>query len=235
MIHINDNGPYDDDNILTKDIQGILCEMLLLVVRQNEDRKSISKKTSRCHGNRRLQHFKKKCRERGINEEDIMKLIHLRNNITTKAVSMEYESNHKTKTSKKRKRSSSKSMNQLSIAENPSKKIKHSTKQIYSSNMNNIDSLKERNAISFHKPSKYLQMPRKLLLHSLRLQLNFPMKKKKEQQFILSRLALLDKQFCLDQIYDLYQTYLGLTSKHKISLVSVISSRFSGSNITFYL
>ena len=45
--------------------------------------------------------------------------------------------------------------------------------------------------------SKYFQMPKKLLLHSLRLQLNYPLKKRKDKSFILSRLRLLDEQFCL--------------------------------------
>ncbi|CAF1535325.1 unnamed protein product [Adineta ricciae] len=50
-------------------------------------------------------------------------------------------------------------------------------------------------------------MPRKLLLHSLRLQLKHPLKRKKERHFIVERLQLLDQQFYLDHIRCLYQTY----------------------------
>ncbi|CAF1503747.1 unnamed protein product [Rotaria magnacalcarata] len=46
------------------------------------------------------------------------------------------------------------------------------------------------------------------LLHSLRLQLNCSIKRKKEQRFTLSRLELFDKLFCLHQIHHLYQKYL---------------------------
>jgi len=74
---------------------------------------------------------------------------------------------------------------------------------------------------TFYKPSKYLKMPRKLLVHSLRLQLNYSLKKKKEQNFILSRLKLVDEQFCLDQIRYLYQTYCDLGLQHKVWPVSL--------------
>jgi hypothetical protein len=74
---------------------------------------------------------------------------------------------------------------------------------------------------TFYKPSKYLKMPRKLLVHSLRLQLNYSLKKKKEQNFILSRLKIVDEQFCLDQIRYLYQTYYDLGLQHKVWLVSL--------------
>jgi hypothetical protein len=57
-----------------------------------------------------------------------------------------------------------------------------------------------------HKPSKYLEMPRRLLLHSLHLQLNRLLKKKKKQRFVLSRLKIVDQQFFLGPIHYLYQT-----------------------------
>ncbi len=40
--------------------------------------------------------------------------------------------------------------------------------------------------------------------------------KKKEQRFILSRLELFDRQFCLDQIRDLYQIYFDQGLKYQI-------------------
>ena len=64
-------------------------------------------------------------------------------------------------------------------------------------------------------------MPRKLLLHSLRLQLNSTLKKKKEQHFILLRLEIFDRQFCLDQMRYLYQTYFDLGFQHQIWPVSL--------------
>jgi hypothetical protein len=74
-----------------------------------------------------------------------------------------------------------------------------------------------------YKPSKYLKMPRRLLLHSLHLQLKCSLKKKKEQRFILSRLTIIDQQFCLEQIRDLYQTYFDLGLQHEVRPVSFSS------------
>jgi hypothetical protein len=71
-------------------------------------------------------------------------------------------------------------------------------------------------ACTLHKFSKYLKMPRRLLINSLHVQLNYLLKKKKEQNFILSRLRLFDEQFCLDQIRYLYQVYFDLGSKSYI-------------------
>ncbi|CAF3334786.1 unnamed protein product [Rotaria socialis] len=81
---------------------------------------------------------------------------------------------------------------------------------------NNSDRLNENDDISFHKPSRYLKMPRKFLLNSLRLQLNCSIKRKKEQRFTLSRLELFDKQFCLHQIHHLYQKYLNFGLQYQI-------------------
>jgi len=39
----------------------------------------LKNKKNKCHGNRKLQHFKRKCRARGLNEEEITTLIHKRN------------------------------------------------------------------------------------------------------------------------------------------------------------
>ena len=63
-------------------------------------------------------------------------------------------------------------------------------------------------------------MPKKLLLHSLRLHLNHPIKKHKEKSFILSRLRLLDEQFCIGMDKYLYQSYFDNGSKYKIWPVS---------------
>jgi hypothetical protein len=63
-------------------------------------------------------------------------------------------------------------------------------------------------------------MPQRLLLHSLHLQLNCALKKKKEQHFILSRLKTIDQQFCLEQIRSLHQTYFDLGLQQQLWPVS---------------
>ncbi len=79
-----------------------------------------------------------------------------------------------------------------------------------------------------YKPSKYLKMPRRLLLYSLHLQLNCPLNKKKEQRFVLSRLKIVDQQFCLEQTRYLYQTYFDLDLQQEVWPVSfsIITSIF---------
>jgi hypothetical protein len=137
--------------------------------------------------------------------------------------------NNQTKQSIKRKRDGSKqnllnnsikSMSQLSISqEGVSKKVKISTNETKTRDNNNNNQSIQDSCI-FYKPSKYLKMPRKLLLHSVRLQLNYSLKKKKEQHFILARLQIFDQQFCLNQIHYLYQTYLDLGLQHQLWPVS---------------
>ncbi len=131
-------------------------------------------------------------------------------------------------------------MSQLSISsqEVASKKIKNSMddETISTNDDNNSNDQSNQHNITLYKPSKYLKMPRKLLLHSLRLQLNYRLKKKKEQNFILSRLKIFDQKFCLDQIYYLYQTYFDLGSQHQIWLVSfkIISTLYLTKYLFFF-
>ena len=68
--------------------------------------------------------------------------------------------------------------------------------------------------------SKYLKMPRKLLLRSLRLQLDLRLKHEIEQNYVLRRLHLLDEHFCLCRIRHLYRSYLDLGSPDQIWPVS---------------
>jgi hypothetical protein len=108
-------------------------------------------------------------------------------------------------------------MSQLSISQAAvPKKTKLSPVETMSSN-NEISTQTNSQNYTLYKPSKYLKMPRRLLLHSLHLQLNCPLKKKKEQDFVLSRLTIIEQQFCLEQIRNLYQTYLDLGSQQKVS------------------
>ena len=69
-------------------------------------------------------------------------------------------------------------------------------------------------------------MPKKLLLHSLRLQLNHPLKRKKEKAFILRRLTLLDQQFCVNMDHNLYYSYLRHGALHKLWPVSTDTLEF---------
>ena len=119
-------------------------------------------------------------------------------------------------------------MSQLSISQAAvPKKTKRSVVETMSSN-NEISTQTNSQNYTLYKPSKYLKMPRRLFLHSLHLQLNCPLKKKKEQRFVLSRLKIVDQQFCLEQIRYLYQPYLDLGLQQQVWPVSfsIITSIF---------
>lgn len=74
--------------------------------------------------------------------------------------------------------------------------------------------------LRLHKYSKYLKMPQRLLVRSLRLHLDHPLEKEIEQNYLLRRLHLIDEQFCVDRIQHLYQSYLDLGSQDQIWPVS---------------
>ncbi|UJR18760.1 hypothetical protein I4U23_005666 [Adineta vaga] len=187
--------------------------------------------SKRCHGNRKLQHFKRKCRTRGLTEEQIITLIQTKHDTISEQLPNDHSTiNDHLKQSTKRKRDQSqqnlisismKSLSQLSLShQNASKKKKKSSQHTNSSNNHNDDSSdnnnnNNNNTIILYKSSKYLR-PRKLLLHLLRLQLNHKINKRKEQHFILEHLQLLDPQFCIDQIRYLYQTYVDCGSRFYI-------------------
>lgn len=182
-------------------------------------------------GNRKLQHFKRKCRTRGFTEEQITARIQNRNHTIPEQLHTDQTIPEQTHGSSKRKRSdqslqtlvhsSMKSMSQLSISqEGVCKKLKQSIGETTPSSKE-MDDQTSSQQITFYKPSKYLKMPRKLLLHSLHLQLNCRLKKKKEQHFILVLLKIMDRQFCLEQIHYLYQTYLKLGLQHQVLSVSI--------------
>ena len=210
---------------LSKDAQGRWWELLSPTQVLTGEALKMTKKRSKCHGNCKLQHFKRKCRARGLNEEQIAVLINTQND-TVCVNSL----NNQTKQAFKRKRdlsqhglsnSSMKSLSQLSISQPSTKKTKNNISQ------HKIASAHDNQADVGHvddtqyKPSKHLRMPRKLLLRSLRLQLNSALKEQSDRQFLLARLELSDKKFCLDANKYLYQTYLDLGSRHNIWSVSV--------------
>ncbi len=99
---------------------------------------------------------------------------------------------------------------------------------IYSSSRSTLETMSSNTDIGsqinsqnymLYKPSKYLKMPRRLLLYSIHLQLNYPLKKKKEQRFVLLRLTIVDQQFCLEQIRYLYQTYFSIITSIFMHLI----------------
>ena len=99
----------------------------------DEPRPETEKTKKKCHGNRKLYHFKRKCRSRGMTEEQIKALINARNNdqqqVNDAGNTMGLPSRHKLEQKKplnKRKRAErkdeeqnqmNKSMSQLSVSQ----------------------------------------------------------------------------------------------------------------------
>ncbi|CAF5178217.1 unnamed protein product [Rotaria magnacalcarata] len=230
---------FHGSDLLLQEGQHDTVEVISPTQIHSEESTDIDNKKPKCHGNKKLQRFKRKWRTRGFNEEEIATLINIRSHDTSEQSLNESMMNDEIETFNKRKRSSSKqklsnksltSMSQSSISQGVFKKMKNGQIETKSPIDNNSDRLNENDDISFYKPSRYLKMPRKFLLNSLRLQLNCSIKRKKEQRFTLSRLELFDKQFCLHQIHHLYQKYLDFGLQYQIwpdDIVQIMESNES--------
>jgi hypothetical protein len=121
----------DRSRVAIYDIQDRCWEMLPPTQphppREQQSASKIKEKKKTCHGNRKLQHFKRKCRARGLIEEQITTRIQNRNDtISEKPLTNQAIPEQTHDESRKRKRddqsiekslnSSIKSMSQLSIS-----------------------------------------------------------------------------------------------------------------------
>lgn len=109
---------------------------------QQQQSKIKETKKKKCHGNQKLHHFKRKCRSRGMTEEQIVELINTRNN-NNNQIKQQQQHNKKNMQKKqlnKRKRSQRnteidnttfKSMSQLSLSQQQPlpKKLKTNAKE----------------------------------------------------------------------------------------------------------
>ena len=144
--HHNQHQPHN--NGLLHDGQGRWYEMLSPTQVFTEEQPSearMTKRKKKCHGNRKLQHFKRKCRARGLTEEQITARIQNRRDTISEQLLPDQAVPERAHESSKRKRddpsiqkslnSSMKSMSQLSISQAAApKKMKLSTVETLSSN-----------------------------------------------------------------------------------------------------
>ncbi|CAF2764299.1 unnamed protein product [Rotaria sp. Silwood2] len=173
------------------------------------DQLPLNRKKKRCHGNRKLQRFKRKWRYRGLNEQEIQDFVQNRQHPADPSPSVN--------PNKKRQRSQPanegetnttvRSLSQLSISQQQPKSKKRKVHQ------EEVTTTVSINSIPI--PSIYLKMPKKLLYCSLPRQLNCRLKKKREKRFVFTRLRLLDQQFCTGMDQYLYQSYLDIGSHSK--------------------
>lgn len=200
------------------------------------------KRKSKGHGNRRLYHFKRKCRVRGLTEEAIQVLIQARQERLLKKQQQQPQQPLQTdqvlhngqhdqqqlvhqqqqprndRLTQASIAHSIHSLSQLSISHRPSKQPPEMTEST-SPIDDRLSDVGDIN-LSLYRYSKYLKMPRELLLRSLRLQLDLRLKREIEQNYVLRRLHLLDDHFCLSRIRQLYQSYVDLGTPDQIWPVS---------------
>ena len=187
--------------------------------------------TKRCHGNRKLRRFKKKCEIRGLTKEETQKLIeeHNRRKNGNQTDLIPNGSNNETGTaataatttksmiikrkSNKRKRMPT-SSSVRSIAQQSPKKIKKTNDPINLPTIKTIDRL-----------PKYLSKAPNLLFQALRLHLNFKLKKKRQQRFLHYRLRLIDQQYRLKLHQNLWQSYSDMGSEHQTWPVSYLLTK----------
>jgi len=181
------------------------------------------KQRKRCRRNRKLRRFQKKCIKRGLNKEEIRKLIdeHNRKQIVNQLPNQNIEQMEASTTTKnkdmerklnKRKRIPT-STSLRSIAQGKPKKMKKKNASFI-----NITSIKPN-----YRLPKYLKKAPNLLFQSLRLQLKHKLKKKNQQRFLHHRLQLIDQQYRLNLHRNLWQSYLTLGSEHQTWTVSFLS------------
>jgi hypothetical protein len=184
-------------------------------------KKNTQTKRTKCHGNRKLRRFKKKCIKRGLNKEEIQKLVDEYNrkkntnqlpNQSTKdmEVAATTTKNKETKTKSNKRKRISTSTSLRSITQQVPKKMKKKNVTI------NPPVPRKSN----DRLPKYLKKAPNLLFQALRLQLKKKLNKKAQQRFLHYRLQLIDQQYRLNLHRNLWQSYFTLGSEQQIWPVS---------------
>ena len=199
---------------------------------QQTIKKKKQKRTKRCHGNRKRQRFRQKCRAKGMKPSTITKQVKKRFNVIENQTTQVSTNDTKVKnnsinvSNNKRKRDLTtnqvvRSTSELSIVPSPpKKKMAKSKNNVTTTNTTTATSMVMHNNI--YRCAPYLKRLSPILLQALRLQLDHALKKKIEQAFVYKRLQLLDKQFSLELHRSLWQSYMNMGSQQHIWPVSRI-------------
>ncbi len=75
-----------------------------VLTEEQQSESQITKRKKKCHGNRKLQHFKRKCRARGLTEEQITTRIQNRNHTISEQLLIDQAIPEQAYESRKRKR-----------------------------------------------------------------------------------------------------------------------------------
>lgn len=163
-------------------------------------------KGKKCHGNRKLRRFRRKCRRRGLDDEQIHRLI-LARPAPPKENRMKRKSSQRSQ-GEAIEATTVRSISQLSLSQQQQRRLKRKRTGGDNRSINGTD---------LYRPSRsrYLSMPKKLLFRSICRQVNHPLKQKKQRTFVINRLAMLDEHFCLGMCQHLYRSYLEIGSSTK--------------------
>lgn len=205
---------------------------------QQQTIKEKQKRLKRCHGNRKIQRFRQKCRAKGMKPPTIAKQVKKRfnavENQTTQLTTHdnnEVKNNSIAESNNKRKRDLTtdrvvRSTSEMSILQQSS--VKKQKKTEITATTNNIAAATTTTSINsahnnnIYRCAPYLKTLSSALLQALRLQLDHTLKKKFEQIFVYKRLQLLDQQFSLELHQSLWQSYMNMGSQYQVWPVSRI-------------
>ncbi|CAF3160913.1 unnamed protein product [Rotaria sp. Silwood2] len=195
-----------------------------------------NKRRKKCHGNRKLQRFRKKCYKRGLTKEETQHLINEYNHsnegqnptnnenkvqaTTIEQMDVSIDLNDTTngdkittkKSNKRKQQQRTPSSSQRSTSRPSVKRMKRNK-----SSQINVAPLKPS-----YKLPIYLKAHPKLLFQTLRALLKHTLRKKCERQFLHYRLQLLDQQCRLGLRQNLWQSYLKLGSEKEVWPNSVV-------------
>ncbi|CAF4078673.1 unnamed protein product, partial [Rotaria sordida] len=193
----------------------------------------------KCHGNRRNQRFRRKCRAHKMKPSKMEKLIKKRNLIhkknqknnsirraTNSNIELTIRKNNQsqpiTTTTDLNKRKRDISLQELSktnttISETtssvsivqPSSKKMKNLSKTITNPIINANNSDMNRNTNYRRPM-YLTRSSHILCQILNKTLNYSLKKKDEQQFIYLQLELLDQQYCLERDQELWQSYLDI-------------------------
>ncbi|CAF1255732.1 unnamed protein product [Adineta ricciae] len=183
----------------------------------NYDEDSNRKQRRKCHGNRRDQRFRKKCRAQGMQIATIKKLLEERDRVRT--------TNNHTKTSTYNTGSTHMDVESKQIRTNSSKRKRDVLSQEESKKMKNKPNImtissvvRNNNKIgnTNYRQSMYLKQSSAILFQVLSKILKYPLKKKDEQRFIYVRLISFDQQYCTEIELQLWHSYVDIALQHHI-------------------
>ncbi|CAM4833933.1 unnamed protein product [Rotaria magnacalcarata] len=191
-------------------------------------------KKKKCHGNRKDQRFRRKCRAKGMNSRKIEKLLRRRKiihhkkkkNPTHNTMNSNNQPNHENFSSTeinsmrnltKRKRDISvqhiksntrisKSTSSISVAQSKLKKMRRRSNL----NIPTTTTIMNNTACKHYQRPIYLKRSPMIIIKMLTNIINYNFKKKEEQIFLCHRLDLLDKHYYLQVHHQLWQSYFDI-------------------------